>query len=75
MKLTLNQFILIIISSIVLLWIVVTVHIVYGQDVDPRYYCLYETYPYAELCTEQEIYDLYSQLLERAQEWNNNNTR
>lgn len=71
MTLTINQFILIVISSIVALWIVVVVHIAYGQDIDPRYYCLYDNqYPYSELCTRQEIDDIYSKLLERAKEWN-----
>lgn len=71
MALTITQFVLIVVSSLVALWIVVVVHIVYGQDIDPDYYCMYDgQYPFFELCNNQKIAELYEQLLERAKEWN-----
>lgn len=48
------------------------IKIAYSQDVDPAAYCLYkDTYPFNELCNEQQINNIYKQLLERAREYNN----
>jgi len=48
---------------------------VFGQDIDPRYYCLYANqYPFSELCNQQKINQLMNELDQRAQEWNTNHT-
>ena len=48
-----------------------TVKIIFAQDIDPNSYCLYKnTYPFNELCYEQQINNIYNQLLNRTQEWN-----
>lgn len=47
-----------------------------GQDIDPRYYCVYENqYPFYELCNDQRIDSVMKQLLETAKRFNevNNN--
>ncbi len=46
-----------------------------GQDMDPRYYCLYANqYPFNELCIKQKINELYNQLDQKVKEWNTNHT-
>lgn len=67
-------FILLIIVGVVFISLAIffAVHIAYGQDIDPNGYCLYkDSYPFNELCNEQQINNIYDQLLDRAREWNN----
>lgn len=46
----------------------ITFHIVFGQNFDP---CFVDNDMYKRACEEQKIYELYDQLLNRTQEWNN----
>ena len=50
------------------------VQIVYSQDVDPNAYCLYNnTYPFNELCKEQQKHNTLVEILNETQDqWNNN---
>ncbi len=45
-----------------------------GQDVDPRYVCLYEfQFPYAQQCFDLRVQELIEKLYERALFYNNTN--
>lgn len=70
---------LIVLSLLVVLlawWIHQGWQVSHGQDIDPRYYCVYENqYPFYELCNDQRIDSVMKQLLETAKRFNevNNN--
>jgi len=41
---------------------------VHGQDIDPRYYCMYHyQYPFNELCHQQQINELYDKMIQKAE--------
>jgi len=41
---------------------------IHGQDIDPKYYCLYHyQYPFNELCHQQQINELYHKMIEKTQ--------
>lgn len=56
---------------IVIFAIIIVSTVAFGQDIDPRYYCLYKNqYPFSELCNDQEIDKIMDELLETAKRWN-----
>ena len=69
-------FVVIMILGIIFISLVIlfAVQIVYSQDVDPNAYCLYNnTYPFNELCKEQQKHNTLVEILNETQDqWNNN---
>ncbi len=65
-------FVIIMMLGIIFISLVIlfAVQIVYSQDVDPNAYCLYNTYPFNELCKEQHEISMFDRLLNRTEELN-----